>query len=515
MKAISRILALVLVLAMALAIVPATAEEAPQRGGTVTIAFPASLTNIGFPVAGGVQPLWASKPAIEMLARYDENGQIKGWLAKEILVDSDNLEVTLKLQEGVKYHDGTPFNAQAVCDVWQIYIDNGSASAYFGNVDSFEATGEYEVKVKLNEWRTSTVGNLCIECGVMISPTEFKRVGLEGIYGSVVGTGPFKMSRYDIAEGIEYVRNEDYWIEGQPYLDGINILFFTEESTGENIFNTGDAQVIFGVSANLARRLERNGFEKICNNACISPTMTGIYFASGNQDDPISKLEVRQAFSYALDKQALCDTFASGVGFVSEQLAIPGSKEYNPDVKGYPYDPEKAKAKLQEAGYGPGECTITLYYQPVNEDMFVAVKGMLEKVGFNVVGDTRTGNVSRNMVGTTDPWTCCAFFWAPTTVETWHLFFGNPPIVYAINTIDMEAAGIFDCYNRCLTSKTAEEQKAAMMELQVLCTDEYCLYTPMFDTPALINFSDGTVRDHGMAQTWVCEWTPEAMWLAQ
>ena len=160
MKAISRILALVLVLAMALAIVPATAEEAPQRGGTVTIAFPASLTNIGFPVAGGVQPLWASKPAIEMLARYDENGQIKGWLAKEILVDSDNLEVTLKLQEGVKYHDGTPFNAQAVCDVWQIYIDNGSASAYFGNVDSFEATGEYEVKVKLNEWRTSTVGNL-------------------------------------------------------------------------------------------------------------------------------------------------------------------------------------------------------------------------------------------------------------------------------------------------------------------------------------------------------------------
>lgn len=163
----------------------------------------------------------------------------------------------------------------------------------------------------------------------------------------------------------------------------------------------------------------------------------------------------------------------------------------------------------------PANAPITLYYQPVNEDMFVAVKGMLEKVGFNVVGDTRTGNVSRNMVGTTDPWTCCAFFWAPTTVETWHLFFGNPPIVYAINTIDMEAAGIFDCYNRCLTSKTAEEQKAAMMELQVLCTDEYCLYTPMFDTPALINFSDGTVRDHGMAQTWVCEWTPEAMWLAQ
>ena len=514
MKHCVRMLTLVLALCLALTAVTAMAEETPQKGGTLTIAFPASLTNIGYPIAGGVQPLWASKPAIEMLGRYDENGQVYGWLAKEILVDVENLQIVLKLQEGVKYHDGTPFNAQAVCDVWQIYIDNGNGS-YFSNIDSFEATGEYEVTVKMNEWRTSTVGNLCIECGVMISPTEYNKVGLEGIYTSVIGTGPFKTAKYDIAEGIEYVRNEDYWIEGEPYLDGINILFFTEENTGENIFRTGEAQMIFGASANLTKRLERDGYEKISNNSCISPTMTGIYFASGNQDDPISKLEVRQAFSYALNKQALCDTFADGIGFVSEQLAIPGSKEYNPDVKGYPYDVEKAKQKLADAGYGPGECTVTIYYQPVNEDMFVAVKGMLEDAGFTVEGDTRTGNVSRNMVGTTDPWTCCAFFWAPTTVETWYLFFGNPPIVYAINTIDMEEAGIFDCYNRCLTAKTTEEQKEAMMELQRLCTDEYCLYTPMFDTPALINFSDGTVKSHGMAETWLCEWTPETIWLAR
>lgn len=489
--------------------------EGPRTGGVLTIAFPAQLTNIGFPIVGGVQPLWASKPAIEMLGRYDENGQVYGWLAKEILPDPDNLQVVLKLQEGVKYHDGTPFNAQAVCDVWQIFIDNGSASAYFGNIESFQATGEYEVTVKLTDWRSSTVSNLCIECGTMISPAEYNRLGLEGIYTSVVGTGPYVMESYDIAEGIKYVRNDDYWIEGQPYLDGIDIIFYTEENTGESIFRTGEAQMIFGASASLTNRLSRDGFEKICNNACISPTMTGIYFASGNEDDPISKLEVRQAFSYALDKQALCDTFAEGIGFVSEQLAVPGSKEYNEAVTGYPYDVEKAKEKLREAGYEDGECVITIYYQPANEDMFVAVKGMLEAAGFKVEGDTRTGDVSRNMYGTTDPWTCCAFFWAPTTVETWHLFFGNPPVVYAIDTIDMEEAGIFECYNNCLSARTAEEQHEAMMELQRLATEEYCLYTPMFDTPALINFSDGTVRDHGMAETWLCEWTPEAIWLSE
>ncbi len=489
------------------------AEEEPQRGGVLNIAFPASLTNIGFPIAGGVQPLWASKPALEMLGRYDENGQVYGWLAKEIKADPENLEVILELQEGILYHDGTPFNAQAVCDVWQIYIDNGVAESYFGNVESFEATAEYEVTVKLTEWRTSTVSNLCIECGVMISPSEYEKVGLEGIYTSVIGTGPFVMKNYDIAEGIEYVRNENYWREGEPYLDGIKIIFFTEEMTGESIFRTGEAQIMYGASANMSERLSQSGFEKISNNACISPTMTGIYFASGNEDDPISKLEVRQAFCYALDKQALCDTFANGIGFVSEQLAVPGSKEYNSEVEGYPYDLEKAKEKLREAGYEDGECEITIYYQPVNEDMFVVVKGMLEQAGFTVVGDTRTGDVSRNMVGTTDPWTCCAFFWAPTTVETWHLFFGNPPIVYAIDTIDMEEAGIFECYDKCLTAKTEEEQHDAMMELQRLCTEEYCLYTPMFDTPALINYSDGTVHDHGMAETWLCEWTPETTWL--
>jgi ABC-type transport system substrate-binding protein len=494
----------------------ASAAATPKKGGTLSIAVNGAVTNAGYPMVGGLNPLWLSKPAIEMLARYDESGNIYGWLAKDIKTDPDKLTVTITLNEGIKYHDGSAFNAQAVCDVWQIYKDNGN-KAYFSNVESATATSEYVVTVKLTKWSTSTVYNLCIQCGPMFSPTTFKKDGMQTMYTDIVGTGPFKMKSYDIAKGIDYVRNDNYWIKGEPYLDGISMIFYTDNNTGENIFRTGGAQFMFNLPSTMYSsidRLTKDGFQKISRDSCISPTQNGIYFASGNDKDPISKLAVRQAFCYAIDKQALCDTFTYGLGFVSNQLAVPGSKEYNSEVVGYPYSVDKAKAKLKEAGYDKGQCTITFYYKPENEDLFVAVKGMLEAAGFNVVADTRTGSVSRNMYGTTDPWTCAAFFSAPTTIDTWNLFFGNPPVVYAINTIDMQKAGIFQCYDNCLTAKTTEDQKKYMMQLQKLATDDNCLYCMTYAVPAMINLSNGKVHDENSAKTWLAEWTPETTWLS-
>lgn len=512
MKKRLRILVVVCALVLLFGMAYSSAEAEPKSGGTLKMVVGGTYNNAGYPVGAAGQGKWLSLPAVESLGRYGEDGQPEGWLAREIISDPENLQITLKLQEGVRFHDGTTFNASAVCEVWKLYLENGNCTNFFTSVDSYEPIDEYTVVIKLNTWSTSIVSNLCIECGYMISPTEYRKVGLENINTDICGTGPFKMKSYDVTSGITFVRNDDYWQDDKPYLDGIEMIFCNDNTTAENIFKSGEANMLYGLTAEQAYRLEKEGVELVYNPSCLSPTHTGVFFASGNQDDPISDLRVRKAFCHAIDKQALVDAFTYGLGTISSQIAVPGTKEYNADVIGYEYNPAKAKEMLKDAGYDEGECTITFYYQPNEEDMYVAIKGMLEKAGFAVVGDTRTGTENRIIYGTSDPYTCCTIFYAPTTIENWYRYFSAKPFTYAVNTIDMAAAGIVETYEKCVTALTAEEQHEAMMSLQVLVTDN-CLYCPLYSTPVMIMATDGTVHDHELGEIWHLEWRPENTWM--
>lgn len=512
MKKVSRLLSLVLAIALILSMSLSVASADPKTGGVLKFTLGEAFNNAGYPVGAAAQGKWLSLPAIESLGRYNAKGGVDGWLAKEIIPDPDNLVITLKLQEGIVYHDGTPFNAQAVCDVWDIYLANGNGTSFFVTVDSYEATSEYEVTIKLNKWIASILINLCIESGYMISPTHYNKVGLEAIYTDIVGTGPFKMESYDVTSGIVYVKNDNYWVEGKPYLDGIEMIFCNDLNTAENIFRSGECNMIYGTSAEMASRMQMEGTELVYSESCISPTLTGIFFASGNEEDPISDLRVRKAFCHAINKESLVKTFTYGLGFPASQIAIEGTKEYNPDVPDYEFDPAKAKALLKEAGYEEGECTITFYYQPSEEDMYVAIKGMLENAGFNVVGDTRTGAENRIIYGTSDPYTCCTIFYAPTTIDNWYRYFSAKPFTYAVNTIDMAEAGIIETYEECLSAKTDAEQHEAMMRLQELVTAN-CIYCPIYSMPCMIMVSDGTVHDHGLAEIWHLQWHPENTWM--
>ncbi len=488
-----------------------SASGEAQYGGTAVITLTGTYNVMGNPVTGGAQVKFACRPAIETLARYGEDGQAEPWLAKEIVTDPDNLTMTLTLQEGVTYHDGSAFNAQAVCDVWDIYRDNALLTTQFDNVDYYEATSEYVVTVYLTEWNAYTAIYLCIEAGYMISPTEYERVGLEGLNTSIVGTGPFVCESYDVVTGIEYVKNENYW-GGEPYLDGINIVFHDESSVGENMLLSGEANIATWLTLDQLDRLVGNGYTFICDDSCMSPTCNGVFFASGNEDDPISNLLVRQAFCHAIDKEAIVAAFANGYGIALDQIAIPGTKEYNEDVEGYDYDVEKAKELLKEAGYDEGECVITFYYQSGEEDMYLAIKSMLEEAGFAVEGDNRTGSENRIIYGTSDPYTCCCLFYAPTTIDNWWRYFSATPFTYAVNTIDTAAAGIQAAYEGAMTAKTTEEMTEYMMLLQELVT-ENCMYCPIYSTPALIAVSDEKLQGHGIGEIWLCQWTPESAYL--
>lgn len=154
-----------------------TSTEDTAQGGVLRIVTAGKGSGIGFPAGyTGYYERIYSDPALESLARIAEDKtSVEPWLAEDISIDADALTMVVTLREGISFSDGTPFNAEAVIKNWNYYIENGSNR--FNNVESFEATGEYEVTAKLTEYDNSTILNTCVEGGWMISPPSLKKTG--------------------------------------------------------------------------------------------------------------------------------------------------------------------------------------------------------------------------------------------------------------------------------------------------------------------------------------------------
>lgn len=331
-----------------------TSETTENGGGVLRIVTAGKGSGIGFPAGfTGYYERIYSDPALESLARIGEDKtSVEPWLAEDITVDAENLTMVVTLREGIQFSDGTPFNAEAVIANWNYYIENGSNR--FNNVEKFEATGEYEVTAYLSEYDNSTVLNTCVEGGWMISPTFYEENGDDVVYTTPVGTGPFVCVSSNLDSEIIYEKNENYWQEGKPYLDGIEITLCSDSTTAMTIFKSGDADIILFPSTTQAQELEELGYQQLGSADAYFPSTAGFTFSSNVEDSPVSDVNVRKAICYAIDSEAITKAQGGELFEFTNQLAVPGSESYNEEVEGYPYDPEKAKELLAEAGYADG-----------------------------------------------------------------------------------------------------------------------------------------------------------------
>ncbi len=489
-------------------------EADSKYGGTLKMAMLVENSQVGMPITSGTDQNVVAGAAYERLGQYTAEGTIEGFLAKEIITDPENLTITLELQEGILFHDGTPFNAQAVVDVWDILKTEVGRESNFANVVSYEAAGEYEVVIKLIEWRADAVETLCITCGQMFSPSNYKAVGgLEGAYTSICGTGPFVQDEFVIGEKITFKKNENYWQEGLPYLDGVEVYVSTDQTAAVNMLKTGDINMVIYPSLENYENLIDAGFTRYgVDNCNFMAGLLGMFFASGKEGEAVSDLKVRQAICHAIDREALNEAFCDGIGVVTNQLAVPGAREYNDEVVGYDYDPEAAKALLAEAGYADGECEVTLTYRPADEDIWVAIQAMLEEVGIKVNLDPYDAIGDRIVVGGAAPYTSCSWWSAPTYATAWFRYFSANPTTMVGDAIDLKEAGIIDCYNNCMTAPDDATQKEYLNELAKLCVDEYCLYCPFYCSLSYY-VGDDTVMDSEFGIKANTQWTPATTWL--
>ncbi len=286
-----------------------------------------------------------------------------------------------KLRKGVKFHDGTPFNAEAVKFVFERLKDPKTASPRRGAVawlDSVEVIDGYTVKFNLKYPYAPMISLISDKTLLIASPAAIKKWGKD--FGQhPVGTGPFMFKEWLPGQSLTFVANENYW-NGRPYLDTLTYQIVAEEGTRLTLLRSGDVDMVAKISPHHLKLVEADPNLKVIR----TPLMYVPHFGFKVNVKPFDDVRVRKALNYAVDVDSIIKNLLMGVGKRVDHLYPPVVDYVNTSIQNYSYDPEKAKKLLAEAGYPNGfETTMwapkgryTMDYQ-----MAQAVQAQLAKVG--------------------------------------------------------------------------------------------------------------------------------------
>jgi peptide/nickel transport system substrate-binding protein len=485
-------------------------KESPvveTSGGTLRIIIgDDNVKALGYnPEIRSIGDLMVSATALETLGRYNEKGSLAPFLADSWSIDSTNNVITIKIKEGIKFSDGTDFNAEAVR--WNLEEYRLSKKPNFNETDtsSIEALDATTVEIKLNTWDIGMIDTILVAVK-MTSPTAYKEHGMEWALENPIGTGPFTLEKFNKGVSVKFIKNNNYWQEGLPYLDGVEWKMIPDSQTASASMMAGEADVYYNASPKVARDLEAN-FEviKFSGFGAFGPAL---YPSGGNPDSPWAEEKVRQALSLAIDREAIVQTLAFGYGTPTSQYSSPGLDHYNNEVKPE-FNPDKAKQLLAEAGYANGFKTKVIYpNSPENGDLFTAVQSYLGDVGIEVELEPMDGAKFREMSGKDGSWEGLigyVFRVAPDT--SWDMIRNLASFGTNARSVAMYPE-LDDMMKKSRTLPDSETYKAAVLNLQKELFGEKVTAVPIY-LGAISTIKVKGVQGDGMTTTFLTDWTPE------
>lgn len=296
----------------------------------------------------------------EGLVRYiDDDLNVGPSLATEWSNSEDGTVWTFKLREGVKFHDGTDFNAEAVVFTYERILQEDHPYANMGEwsyldyllgdvIAEVKAIDEYTVEFTLNNVFSPFLTYMGLYSQFIVSPTAVQEYGAD-FYKNPVGTGPYMMEEWKTEELTSMVLFDDYWGE-KPAINKIIWKVVPDASTRMMELQTGEVHAI--------KTILPEQFEVLTADPNINVVrMAGanIFYGSINHEaGPLSDVRVRQALMHAIDFDKLVESVYEGLGTRAINPMPPTVFGYNDDIVPYAYDPERAKELLAEAGYPDG-----------------------------------------------------------------------------------------------------------------------------------------------------------------
>jgi len=355
----------------------------------------------------------------EGLVEYKKGStEIQPALATSWEISEDGKEITFKLRRGVKFHDGTDFNADAVVFSFARQYDTGHPYHQFGewaywgymfyDVEKMEKIDDYTVKLVLSNVNASIMTSLAMFTVNIVSPANAEKYG-QDTFKHPSGTGPFKFVDWEKDDHITLEANENYW-RARPKLDKLIFRVIPDASARLLALEVGEVMGIeYPNPADFDRIMANKDLKLLTEpgmNVGYMAMNSGYGYKDANKSgirdpdeplvktpgyyEPLTKKKVRQAINYAIDKKSIVDNIYKGTASVAKNGMPPFMLGYNDDVEDYPYDPEKSKQLLAEAGY-PDGFEVTLYVMPVSRPYMFdppkigeAIQSYLAAVGIKV-----------------------------------------------------------------------------------------------------------------------------------
>jgi ABC-type transport system substrate-binding protein len=369
--------------------------------------------------------MWACNHVFNSLVQLDDNLETQPSIAKSWQVSEDGLTYTFKLRNDVYFQDDACFEsgkgrvatAQDVAYSFSRIIDPKTASPgawIFNNVvdtvQPFTAIDDTTFQLKLMKPFRPMLGILSMQYCSVVPQEAVNKYGKE-FRKHPVGTGPFKFKLWNEGEVLILVKNDNYFEKDEqgnrlPYIDGINVSFITNKKTEFLAFKQKQLDFVSGLDASyIDEVLNDDGKMKpeLADkfNLQKSPYLNTEYLGfllDNDANNPLSDVRIRKAINYGFDRQEMIKYLRNGVGKPAEQGFTPyGLPSFTDSIKGFSYQPDKAKDLLKQAGYpdGKGLPEIKLYTNETYKEYALFISKQLERIGMKIKVEIVQGNILR------------------------------------------------------------------------------------------------------------------------
>lgn len=363
---------------------PTAAPVAPSKPTEIIIAQYADVVSLDPHDTNDNASYGPEKLMFEGLVGLNEKMEMEPMLAERWEASDDATTFTFYLRKGIKFHDGAPFNAEAVKYNFDRVTNPDNKLKRYGLyriIAKTEVIDEYTVKFTTAEPFGPMLATFAHPAGGIVSPLAAKEGAQVLEFGKApVGTGPYKFVEWVPGDHLTVEKFADYWNpEMAGKVDRFIIKPVPEAGTRISMLQAGDAHFINQVPYPQVDLVKGSADASIVENESIYT----YWVALNTQKEPFTDKRVRQALNYAVDKQAIIDSVLAGYGQVIDSPLAPRVWGYK-SVKTYEYDPEKAKALLAEAGVSGFKTTLWAAESTDAKQVAVAIQGQLAEVGVEV-----------------------------------------------------------------------------------------------------------------------------------
>lgn len=390
---------------------PAAATEAPAapaevapatEGKTLIVALGADATYLDPESVMNNESGFVMATIFDGLTKYDKGTSEPGpGLAERWEVSEDGTEYTFYLRQGVKFHDGTDFNADAALfeidrvtnteNPYYVYNQDGIhsfASFTWGLVTGTEKIDDYTIKITLSEPHAPFLSSLAMVWSGFMSRAAVDQYGFD-VVDHPIGTGPFKLVEWVRNDHMTLEANKDYW-GGAPKVDRLIFQIVPESAVRLLKLEQGEVQILADVNPEDYARIRENPDLILLDQPGL--TINGLTLPADTE--PFTDVRVRQAMNYAVNKDEMNEFLYKNAAVPAATGMPPILMGYPEDLEPYPFDPEKAKELLAEAGYPDGfKFKLLCYenprgYNPVGIKMAVAIQEYMANIGVELELET-------------------------------------------------------------------------------------------------------------------------------